>query len=251
MNEIQNIYDNDTFFSEYEKMRETKINANELLEIPMMLSLLPNLKEKRILDIGCGAGGMCRYFAEHGAKYVLGVDISKKMLEVAKSETQNSNVEYRRLAMEYLPEIKDKFDIVFSSLAFHYVEDFNKLMHDISNLLNPKGIFLFSQEHPVNTATILNANMDKKYVEIEGKRYYYLSDYNVDGVRNLKWNIDGVIKYHRSFSTIMNDLIESHFKILRVEESKPNKRALELVEKFKHQKDRPYFLFVKAEKETL
>lgn len=249
MIEIQNIYDNDTFFSEYEKMRETKTNANEVLEIPMMLSLLPNLKEKRILDIGCGTGGMSRYFAEHGAKYVLGVDISSKMLKVAKEETQHGNIEYRKLAMEDLPEIKDKFDIVFSSLAFHYVENFNKLMQDISNILNPQGILLFSQEHPVNTATILNANMEKKYVEIEGKRYYYLSDYNVEGVRNLKWGIDGVIKYHRSFSIIMNNLIEAHFKVLKVEESKLNEKALELLGKFKHQKDRPYFLFVKAEKE--
>ena len=176
MNEIQNIYDNDTFFSEYEKMRGTKINANELLEIPVMLSLLPDLKGKRILDIGCGTGGMSRYFAEHGAKYVLGVDISTKMLEVAKRETTNNNVEYKILAMENLSSLKDKLDMVFSSLAFHYVEDFNKLMQDISNLLNPKGILLFSQEHPVNTAVILSPDVDKKYIEINGKRNYLLSD---------------------------------------------------------------------------
>ena len=58
-----------------------------------------------------------------------------------------------------------------------------------------------------------------------------------------------MIKYHRKFSIIINDLLDAHFKIIKIEESKPNKEAIELVDKYKHQQDRPYFLFVKAEKE--
>ena len=56
MEKPQNIYDNTKFFEEYQKMRETKINANELIEIPEIKSMLPDLKDKKILDLGCGAG---------------------------------------------------------------------------------------------------------------------------------------------------------------------------------------------------
>lgn len=249
MEDIQNIYDDDTFFNEYEKMRETKINANELLEIPTIISMMPEIKGKRVLDIGCGAGGMSRYFVDNGAKYVLGLDISNNMLTLARKLTKQTNVEYLNLAMEYLSTIKDKFDIVFSSLAFHYVEDFEKLMKDISNLLIDGGILLFSQEHPVSTATIkINKDADK-HIEIEGKRYYLLSDYNNVGKRNLLWNVDGVIKYHRNFSTVINAMIDVNLKLLKIEESKPNEKAVSLVPKYKHQLDRPYFLFIKAMKE--
>ena len=47
----QNVYDNEIFFSEYRKLRERKNNANNLFEIPALISLLPELKGKTILDI--------------------------------------------------------------------------------------------------------------------------------------------------------------------------------------------------------
>ena len=52
-----------------------------------------------------------------------------------------------------LERIDERFDFVYSSLAFHYVENFNKLIRDIYNLLNRGGELQFSQEHPIVTAT--------------------------------------------------------------------------------------------------
>ena len=46
----QNIYDNEIFFERYKKIRDNKINANNLFEIPTLFSMLPDLKNKRILD---------------------------------------------------------------------------------------------------------------------------------------------------------------------------------------------------------
>lgn len=47
----QNIYDNETFYEGYKKIRENENNANNLFEIPALLSLLPELKGKRIVTI--------------------------------------------------------------------------------------------------------------------------------------------------------------------------------------------------------
>lgn len=51
----QNIYDNEIFSEEYDKMRnENKgTSANDVIEIPIFRSLLPDLKDKSILDLGC------------------------------------------------------------------------------------------------------------------------------------------------------------------------------------------------------
>lgn len=48
----QNIYDNETFFEGYKELRYREVNANVLFEIPTLLSLLPDLKGKRVLDLG-------------------------------------------------------------------------------------------------------------------------------------------------------------------------------------------------------
>ena len=62
MDKPQNIYDNEKFYKDYRDMREKGLNANELIEIPIMKEMLPDLNGKRILDLGCGNGGMSKYF---------------------------------------------------------------------------------------------------------------------------------------------------------------------------------------------
>ena len=56
----QNIYDNEIFFEGYKKLRENTASANVLFEIPALLSLLPDLEGKRVLDLGCGYGEHCK-----------------------------------------------------------------------------------------------------------------------------------------------------------------------------------------------
>ena len=248
MKKIQNIYDNEKFYSEYSSMRDTELNANNLIEIPIMKTLLPDLKNKTILDLGCGNGAMSKFFIEKGAKRVVALDISKNMINEAKEKNYSEHIEYSIMAMEDISKLNEKFDIVFSSLAFHYVKDFKKLIADIYNLLVPNGILLYSQENPIATAPILEKDTPK-YIQTDTKRYYLVSDYSNNGERKWFWNVDGVIKYHRSYTYIINTLIETKFSLLKLEDSYADERAIKLVEKYKYQSDRPYFLFVKAKKE--
>ena len=81
----------------------------------------------------------------------MGVDISQKMLEVARAENSDPNITYLNLPMENISEIGETFDVAVSSLALHYVEDFDGVVRDVYEMLNEDGVFVFSQENPLNT----------------------------------------------------------------------------------------------------
>ena len=137
----QNIFDNETFFGGYKALRDSDCNANDLIEQPAMRKLLPDLNGKSVLDLGCGYGHNCIDFVGRGASRVVGIDISEKMLEVAIEE--HPDIKFLRADMSDLSFIKRKYDVVFSSLAVHYVEDFSAFAKSVCDVLNPGGYFIF------------------------------------------------------------------------------------------------------------
>ncbi|MBU3217511.1 methyltransferase domain-containing protein [Clostridium estertheticum] len=246
MSNVQNIYDNEIFFEGYKKLRDNKINYNNIQEKPAMQSLLPDMVGKTVLDLGCGFGENCVNFLNRGAARVVGVDISEKMLSIAKVDNAFENIEYIHLDMNDISTIEDKFDIVYSSLAFHYVKSFSKLLRDINYLLKDNGLLIYSQEHPLTTAPkqgpIWTLDENKKPL------FYNLSDYMESGERSVKWFVEGVIKYHRPFSEIINTLIETGFKIEKMLEPLPDEEDLELIPNMEKDIHKPNFLLIKAVK---
>ena len=242
----QNIFDNEIFFEGYKGIRAREGNANVLFEIPALFSLLPDLKGKEILDLGCGFGEHCRAFVEKGAVKVTGIDISAKMLEVARQENSDPSITYLNMPMEDLDDLDGTYDLVISSLAFHYVEDFKGLLGSIYRKTKPGGVFVFSQENPINT-TYGDDDFPRWTKDEEGNKLYVnLANYGSEGRRNSEWFVDGVTKYHRMFSTIVNDLVEAGFTIEKMIEPLPDD---EILEKFPAQKDlfhKPDFLVVRS-----
>lgn len=244
---MDNIYDNNEFFNKYEQMRDSSNNANDLLETPTILSMMPKVKNKKILDLGCGDGRIDEVLVKSGAKQIYGIDISNNMIKLARDRNLE-NCKFDLLPMEDISKINEKFDIVYSSLAFHYVEDFDKLLKDINELLNKDGILLFSMESPLNTATIIeDKDVDNKVV-VKNKSYYLLSDYCNEGERKVYWQDIYLTKYHRTYATIINLLIKNNFELLEVRDSVVSKQTIKLNPKFKNQLDKPYFSFFKVKK---
>lgn len=243
----QNIYDNDIFYEGYRKIRNNPANANNLFEIPALLSLLPDMTGKRVLDLGCGYGEHCRMFLEKGASSVVGIDISQKMLAVAKQENNDGRITYINMAMEDIGTLQMEFDVVVSSLAFHYVEDFTGVIGQIYRLLSKNGVLVFSQENPLCTCHSGGNRWTKD--ENGNKLYLNLADYGVESERESVWFVDNVKKYHRMFSTIVNTLTEAGFTIRKMIEPLPTE---EILAKHPEQKDlfhKPDFLLVRADKQ--
>ena len=95
----ENKYDNDIFFEKYSQMERSKKGLSGAGEWETLKALLPDFQGQRLLDLGCGYGWHCIYAMEHGAVSAVGVDISGKMLEVAREKTEDSRVRYVECAM--------------------------------------------------------------------------------------------------------------------------------------------------------
>jgi SAM-dependent methyltransferase len=242
----QNIYDHPGFFKGYQRMRENQTGLNELLEQLAILSLLPEVKGLTVLDLGCGAGELCRRLQVLGAEKVVGVDISANMLDLARKDVPDG-VSFQNKAMEELEFSPGSFDLVVSSLAFHYVSDLRDLFQKIHIWLKPGGLLLFSIEHPIATSS---QGIHHGWIKDNAgnKLYWPVDCYSQEGKRESHWFVAGVIKYHRTMATIMNSLINNGFIIGKVldpvasEEDERNWPAL------KEAGRRPPFLIIKAEK---
>ena len=76
----KSIYDTPIFFERYQQLRHNPISMNEVVEKPTMFGMLPELKGKKVLDLGCGMGEHLAYYLEQGASQVVGLDLSELML---------------------------------------------------------------------------------------------------------------------------------------------------------------------------
>lgn len=80
---MKNEYDNERFFEEYAKMSRSREGLGAAGEWHQLKPLFPPLQGKTVLDLGCGYGWHCAFAAEQGAVKVLGIDLSRKMIEEA------------------------------------------------------------------------------------------------------------------------------------------------------------------------
>jgi 2-polyprenyl-3-methyl-5-hydroxy-6-metoxy-1,4-benzoquinol methylase len=244
---IQNIlFDEEAVVEDYKTVRNKTESYNNLIEQPAMKLLLPDLKNKSVLDMGCGFGINCMDFLKRGAAKVTGIDISEKMLDVARAENSGVNIEYIKLGMERIDELESKFDFAYSSLAIHYVADFEKLVKDIYSKLSVNGILLFSQSHPLTTAPMEGATWIKNEQGV--KMSSPVSHYLENGQRILTWKNTRYPIYHRSFSAIINALVENGFAIMKIVEPAPTNRALEIVPGMYDEIHRPTAIIIKAQK---
>lgn len=242
----QNKYDDPNFFSAYEKMPRSVRGLEAAGEWHVLKELLPDLRNKNVLDLGCGYGWHCRYAREQQASSVIGVDLSEKMLQKAREMTDDPLISYVQMPIEDIDFSEAQFDVVISSLAFHYVESFDSVCKKVYECLKTDGAFVFSVEHPIFTSR----NEQDWYYDSEGKRVHWPVDhYQAEGLRETSFLTEHVIKYHRTISTYMNDLIHAGFSIKAVKEPVPSAEMLETIPEMKDELRRPMFLMISAAKE--
>ncbi|GKQ42410.1 methyltransferase [Companilactobacillus sp. RD055328] len=241
---MKNIYDDEQFFNEYSKMARSQQGLAGAGEWETLKSLLPDFSGLRVLDMGCGYGWHSIYAAEHGAKKVIGIDSSEKMLEVAREKNEFDIVEFEQIDINSLPFDSGSFDVVFSSLALHYIQDFEGVIKQVYRLLAKNGKLIFSVEHPIFTA---EGSEQWRYKEDGTIDSFPVDRYFEEGVRETNFWETTVTKYHRTLTTYIDTLILQGFNIERVIEPTPPESMLDMPG-MKDESRRPMMLIISASK---
>lgn len=241
----ENKYDNTVFFDKYSQMDRSIKGLAGAGEWHQLKKMLPSFENKRLLDLGCGFGWHCAYAIENGASKAVGVDISENMLARARNENGSANTEYLCLPIEDVDFPDGSFDVVLSSLAFHYVESFGDICQKVSRMLSPGGAFVFSVEHPIFTAF---GTEDWFYDESGKLLHWPVDNYFTEGRRDANFLGETVLKYHKTLTTYVNTLLETGFCLTGLVEPQPDETMLHTVPGMEHELRRPMMLLVSAEK---
>ncbi len=137
----------------YQSQREpkpTEIQYGTDLPNDTELRLVPNLRDKRVLDLGCGTGANAVVMAQSGAK-VIGIDLSQSMLELAQQQAASAKVkvELRQgdiAELAWLRAESIEFALCVEVLA--EVPDLDRTLRQIHRVLQPASTFVFTHAHP-------------------------------------------------------------------------------------------------------
>ncbi len=226
----------ETLAESYAAVVDTKPH-NAYCERPATLSLLPDVKNRRVLDAGCGPGIYSEWLLKHDAQ-VVAVDASLKMVELAKQRLGGA-AEVRQADLgKPLDFLEDSsFDVVLSPLVLDYVEDWRGTFAECYRILRPGGHFIFSLSHPFSD-----------YL------YYKSNNYYETELVGSEWRGFAAVRVHmpsfrRPLGALLNPLLEAGFHLEGIVEPKPTEEFKEADPKHYEELSRlPCFLCVRARK---
>jgi SAM-dependent methyltransferase len=115
------------------------------------LRLCGEVRGKRVLELGCGAGENAVLFAKQGA-HTIALDSSHAQLSLARAlaEAQETRVEWHESDAADLAFLRaDSIDLAFSAGMLSEVEDVDRLFRQVHRVLRPGSAFVFAYEHPL------------------------------------------------------------------------------------------------------
>ena len=237
----QNIYDDPEFFAGYSQLPRQVLGLEGAPEWPALQRLLPDLNGMCVVDLGCGFGWASRWMRSNGAASVLGIDLSQNMIGRAEADTDDAAIQYHVSDLATLELPHAAFDLAFSSLAFHYVEDFGRLVRTLVTALKPGGTLIFSIEHPIYMAATA-----PRWLIDAGQKTWPVNGYFNEGERRTDWLAPHVLKYHRTLDTTLNTLIDAGFMLRQVVEFSPTREQIEEMPPLIEELERPMMLLISA-----
>lgn len=233
-NVVLNANDFDAMAAAYSADNEN--NAwNALYERPAILALAGDVDGLRVLDAGCGSGAHAADLIERGA-IVSGFDLSNGLLAIARQRLGKEVPLVQADLSSVLPYAGGQFDMVFSALALHYVEDWTMPLGEFSRVLKQGGRLVFSTHHPFMDHTL-------------GSGDNYFATYAFEET----WDRGGqpvlMRFWHRPLSAMIHAIKNAGFSIESIEEPMPLDRAREeFPAAYRSLTTAPRFLFFSARK---
>jgi len=131
--------------------RQQPSSLSDYTARPQVMALCEPLAGKLVLDLGCGEGYCSRMLRQRGAQ-VVGVDVSERMIELARQAERAHPLGIRYEAADAVTADlgEASVDLVVAVFLFNYldVEQMRKTMANVHRMLWPGGSFVFAVPHP-------------------------------------------------------------------------------------------------------
>ncbi len=127
------------------------------------------VKDKLVLDVGCGTAYGSNYFLTKGAKYVYAIDNSQEALDYAHKNFPNHRLLYYLMDAQDLKFVDETFDIVFSSENLEHLQNPEKSIAHIKRVLKKDGIFILGTPNKEN----FEPESDKSSNPYHLKEFFY------------------------------------------------------------------------------
>lgn len=184
------------------------------------------IKNKKILELGCG-GGQCSIFLSKNGAICSGIDISKKQIEYArKLATRNDvKIDYHIGSGENLKQFKNtSFDIVLSVFAIQYITNLDKCFNEVHRILKKNGRFIFSLDNPLySIVSPTTLKVEDNYNKNGPRETIKTSDIINESCWE-KGDDHKFIFYFRKISDIYESLIKSNFSVENILEPFSDKK---------------------------
>lgn len=237
-------------------------NLLRLLEIQK--SLPAGRQGETILDLACGPGFFSQEFLKKGAK-VIGADIAKELIEIAKSnvqEDQRGRVLYFVSSADNLKFLKDEsVDKAVIVLAVQNMENVQGVFNECSRVLKEGGKLFLVMNHPAFRIPKFSSwGWDKKYLPAgrQETQYRRIDSYLSESKEKIdmhpsavsrKSASDYTLSFHRSLQFYFKALGKSDFAVSKLEEWNSNKKSEpgpRAKAEDRARKEIPLFLFLEA-----
>lgn len=137
---------NKAFATDYQSPLDRELYC----DVPLM-TLLGDLTNQNVLDIGCGNGQLTKVMAQN-AKKVIGVDTSDEMLRQAKMNLINvKNLQFVQASADQLTFDNKTFDTVVASMLINTLskaDTVKNIFMEVRRILVPSGRFIITMPHP-------------------------------------------------------------------------------------------------------
>ncbi len=233
----------------------------EYLNNPAFLEFIGDLNGKTVLDAGCGEGYNTRILSERGA-HVTGVDISEKMLELAREAERREprGIRYEVASFNDLSLFHDgAFDVVVSFMALMDSPEFTDAVREFFRVLKPGGRLCFNITHPCFLTRGFGWQQDADGTGL----HLTVSDYFDKQPYVDRWKFSqspipettepfAIPCYPRTMTEYINTVIETGFTLKKIGEPRPSPQVCEKhrwLERWR--RHAAIFFYVCAEKESV
>lgn len=218
---------------------------------PLMFKLIGDLKNKVILELGCGNGYLAKKFLQLSPQKIILMDISEHNINYAKQKIHDSKANFIVADATSKWDISsNSIDVIYSNMMLNEVEDIKTPISESYRVLKTGGTFVFSVTHPAwDLYTFAQEQAGVASKKIKGLGGYFRKGsakfiMGIDSKTNpnlaKNYNVEFEVQhYQRTISDYFNLLVKGGFNVRAIHEPELTKELLKNNHRFISYKDHP------------